>query len=148
MDKNITIDQVLKMEKPIDKFILTLEDNTPGIRFNGFKLRNMETGEVYHEYYPNDIYELDYFADHELEYAFSNKLITKVKTIGSTLNLVVGNQVVKNLVLIERHYVEGKHDVVKKIENKEDVNAKSDTFIFVEGKLVVHRRARYVYYCD
>ena len=72
MDKNITIDQVLKMEKPIDKFILTLEDNTPGIRFNGFKLRNMETGEVYHEYYPNDIYELDYFADHELEYAFSN----------------------------------------------------------------------------
>ena len=39
-------------------------------------------------------------------------------------------------------------DVVKKIENKEDVNAKSDTFIFVEGKLVVHRRARYVYYCD
>ena len=38
--------------------------------------------------------------------------------------------------------------LLKKIENKEDVNAKSDTFIFVEGKLVVHRRARYVYYCD
>ena len=178
MDKNLTIEQVLKMEKPTDHFILTIEDNTPGVRFNGFKLRNMETSEVYHEYYPNDIYELDYFADHELEYAFSNKLISKVKTIGSTLNLVVGNQVVKNLVLIERHYVEGKlaanyqfkfplfmpnsqnsiefiynipklaDDVVKKIENNNDVNARSDTFIFVEGKLVIHRRAKYVYYPD
>ena len=78
MDKNITIDQVLKMEKPTDNFFLTIEDNTPGVRFNGFKLRNMETGEVYHEYYPNDIYELDFFADHELEYAFNNKLISEI----------------------------------------------------------------------
>jgi hypothetical protein len=175
MDKNIKIEDVLKMEKPTENFFLTIEDNTPGVRFNGFKLRNMETGEVYHEYYPSDIYELDYFADHELEYAFSNKLISKVKTIGSTLNLVVGNQVVKNLVLIERHYVEGKlaanyqfkfplfmpnsqnsiefiynipkleGETGKKLAENKPIMAKSDTFIFVEGKLQVHRRAHYVY---
>ena len=88
MDKNLTIEDALKMEKPTDNFIITLADNTPGVRFNGFKLRDLGTGEVYHEYYPHDIYELDYFADHELEYEFQNKII-RTKTIGTTLQLVV-----------------------------------------------------------
>ena len=87
MDKNLTIEQALKMEKPTDDFIITLADNTPGVRFNGFKLRDLGTGEVYHEYYPQNIYELDYFADHELEYEFQNKII-RTKTIGTTLQLV------------------------------------------------------------
>ncbi len=175
MDKNLTIEDALKMEKPTDNFIITLADNTPGVRFNGFKLRDLGTGEVYHEYYPQNIYELDYFADHELEYEFQNKII-RTKTIGTTLQLVVGNQVVKNLVLIERHYIDGKlaanyhfkfplfmpnsqnsiefiynvpklpDDVVKRMDNGESINARSDTFIFVEGKLCVHRRAKYIYY--
>ena len=83
---------------------------------------------------------------------------------------------VKNLVLLERHYIGGKlaanfrfhfpvfipnsendvefiYDVPKlseevqnQIKNGEDVLAASDTFVFVEGKLIVHRRAKYTYY--
>ena len=175
MDKNLTLDQALKMEKPTEDFLLTLEDNTPGVRFNGFKLRDIETGEVIHEYYPEDLYELDYFADHILDYRFPNKLIQNERHLGTSLNLCVGNQLVKDLVLLERHYIDGKlaasfnfkfpifmpnsqnniefiynipkmtPEVLEKIQKGEDVNAKSDTFIFVEGKLVVHRRAKYVY---
>ena len=178
MDKNLTLEEALKMEKPTDDFIIKLEDNVPGVRFNGFKLRDMETGEVYHEYYPEDVYELDYFADHVLDYKFSNKLIKNEKHLGTTLKLCVGNQLVKDLVLLERHYIDGKlaasfnfkfplfmpnsqnsiefiynipklaPEVIEKMSKGEDVHAKSDTFIFVEGKLVVHRRAEYVYYDD
>ena len=109
-----------------------------------------------------------------LEYVFPNKIL-KTKTLGSTLKLVVGNQVVKNLVLVERHYIDGKlaanydfkfplfmpnstntiefiytipklgDDVYKKMNSGGTIHAKSDTFIFVEGKMIIHRRATYDY---
>lgn len=172
----LTLEDALKMEKPTDRFLIKLEDNKPGVRFNGFKLRDMETQEVYHEYYPDDVYELDFFADHILDYKFPNKLIKNQKNLGTKLNLCVGNNIVKDLVLLERHYIGDKlvanfhfkfpifmpnsqntiefiynipklpADVIGKMERKEDVEAKSDTFVFVEGKLVVHRRAVYCYY--
>ena len=37
-------------------------------------------------------------------------------------------------------------EVETKLEKGEDIHAESDTFVFVEGKLVVHRRAKYTYY--
>ena len=178
MTKNLTLEEAQKMEKPTDDFLIKLEDNTPGVRFNGFKLRDMATGKVIHEYYPEDVYELDYFADHVLDYHFPNDLLKNEKHLGTSLNLCVGNQLVKNLVLLERHYINGKlaanfifkfpifmpnsnnsiefiynipkmsPEVEEKMKNGEDIEAKSDTFIFVEGKLVVHRRAKYVYEPD
>ena len=33
-----------------------------------------------------------------------------------------------------------------KLEKGEEVYAESDTFVFVEGKLIIHRRAKYTYY--
>ena len=92
------------------------------------------------------------------------------------MNLVVGDKLVKNLVLLERHYIGGKlaanfrfqfpafipksenkvefiyeipklsPEVEAKLEKGEDIHAESDTFVFVEGKLIVHRRAKYTYY--
>ena len=173
---DFTEEQALKMEKPTDKFLIKLEDNIYGVRFNGFKLRDIKTDKVYHEYYPKDVYELDYFADHLLDYPFPNDILKGEKHLGTSLKLVVGDKLVKNLVLLERHYIGGKlaanfrfhfpvfipnsendvefiYDVPKlseevqnKIKNGEDVLAASDTFVFVEGKLIVHRRAKYTYY--
>lgn len=176
MDSSLTIDQALSMQKPTDKFLVKLSDNVHGVRFNGFKLRDMDTGEIYHEYYPSDIYELDYFADHILDYSFSNKIL-KAKKLGSTLKLCIGDKDVKQLVIIERHYINGKiaanysspkypllfknsensvefiydmpklpEETVKDIENGKPVKANSDTFVFVQGKLIIHRRAKYVYH--
>ena len=83
---------------------------------------------------------------------------------------------VKNLVLLERHYIGGKlaanfrfnfkmfppksknevefiyvipkltDEVEEKLKKGEDVHAASDTFVFVGGKLIIHRRAKYTYY--
>jgi hypothetical protein len=174
MEKGMSLEEVLKMKEAANKFLVKLEDNVPGVRFNGFKLRDCDNDVVYHEYYPENVYELDYFADHMLEYVFPNKIL-KTKTLGSTLKLVVGNQVVKNLVLVERHYIDGKlaanydfkfplfmpnstntiefiytipklgDDVYKKMNSGGTIHAKSDTFIFVEGKMIIHRRATYEY---
>ena len=173
---DFTEEQALKMEKATDHFLIKLEDNVYGIRFNGFKLRDIKTERVFHEYYPADPYELDYSADHMLDYPFPNEILKGQKHLGTTLKLVVGDQLVKNLVLLERHYIGGKlaanfrfhfpvfipksentvefiYDIPKlapeveeKLEKGEDVHAESDTFVFVEGKLVVHRRAKYTYY--
>lgn len=174
MESTITVEQVLSMQKPSDKFYTRIEENIFGIRFKGFRLRDMDTQEIYHEFETDNVFELDYFADHELRYDFPYKIL-KAKTIGSSLTLVVGEQLVKNLELIERHYIDNKlvasydhkfpvflpnsenniefiYDVPKvsedtneKMKKEEPIYAKSDTFIFVEGKLIIHRRANYNY---
>ena len=173
---DFTEEQALKMDHALDHFLIKLEDNKFGIRFNGFRLRDLKTGKIYHEYYPKDPYELDYFADHILDYPFPNDIIKGQKQLGTSLKLVVGDQLVKNLVLLERHYIEGKlaanfrfvfpafipkssndvefiysipklsPEIEEKINKGEDVHAESDTFVFVDGKLNVHRRAKYTYY--
>ena len=126
---DFTEEQALKMEKAADHFLVKLEDNIFGVRFNGFKLRDIKTGRVFHEYYPADPYELDYFADHMLDYPFPNEILKGQKHLGTSLNLVVGDKPVKNLVLLERHYIGGKLAAnfrfpfplfIPKYENKSD----------------------------
>ena len=34
------------------------------------------------------------------------------------------------------------------MNNGDPISAKSDTLVFVEGKMVVHRRAKYIYYAE
>ena len=173
---DFTEEQALKMDHALDHFLIKLEDNKYGVRFNGFRLRDLKTGTVYHEYYPKDPYELDYFADHMLDYPFPNEILKGQKHLETSLNLVVGDKPVKNLVLLERHYIGGKlaanfrfpfplfipksenkvsfiyeipklsPEVEEKLEKGEDIHAESDTFVFVEGKLIIHRRAKYTYY--
>ena len=174
MDKNISINTVMNMTEPSTDFFVGLSDNIYGIRFKGFKLRDVETGEVFHSFIAEDIYELDYFADHELSYIFPNQIL-RAKNLGSNLTLVVGDNLVKDLTLIERHYIDDQlqanykfefplfmpnsennvefiypvppltKESQERLEKGEDISARSDTFIFVEGKLVIHRRATYVY---
>ena len=60
--EKLSLDNVLQMKAPTEDFLVKLEDNTPWSSFNGFKLRDLDSGEVYHEYYPQDVYELDYFV--------------------------------------------------------------------------------------
>jgi hypothetical protein len=174
METLYTIDSVLNMQSPAEKFFVTLDHNTYGIRFKGFKLRDCDTNQVFHEYIASDIYELDYFADHLLEYKFPQKIL-KSNTLGSNLTLVTGNNLVQKLTLIERHFIDDKlvasyrsdyplfmpnsennvefiysvpaldEENKKKLFQEEPIFAKSDTFIFVDGKLTIHRRANYEY---
>jgi hypothetical protein len=174
MENLTTIEVVKGMTKPTDDFLVALEDNIYGIRFKGFKIRDVDSGEVFHDFQADDIFQLDYFADHELDYQFPHDVL-KASNIGSNLTLVVGDKLVKDLMLIERHYINDKlvanyefnfplfmpnsenniefmypvpklsESSHKELLNGDDIYAKSDTFIFVEKKLVIHRRANYVY---
>jgi hypothetical protein len=174
MDKQIDIDHVLNMCEPSSEFFVHLEDNIYGIRFKGFKLRDYQTNEIFHNFISDDIYELDYFAENELSYIFPS-IILKSQNLGSNITLVVGDHLVKDLTLIERHYIDNKLQANYKFDfpvflpnsennvefmynvpqlSKEtqdnldkggEINAKSDTFIFVEGKLMIHRRTNYIY---
>ena len=63
MKKEITIDEVMNMKTPSENFYVELKDNILGIRFKGFKLRDVKTNEIFHSYQSENIYELDYFAD-------------------------------------------------------------------------------------
>ena len=49
---DFTEEQALKLEKPLDKFLVKLEDNVYGVKFNGFRLRDAQEKKIYHEYYP------------------------------------------------------------------------------------------------
>ncbi len=174
MENTITIEHIKNMKKQTDSFLVSLDDNIYGIRFKGFKIRDVESGEVFHEFVAEDIYQLDYFADHELEYLFPHNLL-RAKNIGSNLTLVVGDNLVKDLTLIERHYINDSlvahyefnfpifmpnsenniefmypvpklsEESRKSLEEGDDIVAKSDTFIFVDKKLIIHRRANYTY---
>lgn len=162
------------MEKQSDKFYVKLEDNLFGIRFVGFKIRDCDNGKVFQEFKAESKYDLDIFADRELEYLFPLDML-KSKTIGTNLTFVVGEKPVKNLNFIERHYmydtlvgnytfdfpffmpnsennIEFIYNIPKlpekaaeSLKNGSSIPAKSDTFIFVDSKLVIHRRARYTY---
>jgi hypothetical protein len=174
MDNFATIQYIKSLTKPSTDFLVRLEDNIYGIRFKGFKIRDVDSGEVFHDFVADDIFQLDYFADHELEYLFPHSVL-KAKNIGSNLTLVVGEELVKDLTLLERHFIDdslvahyefnfpvfmpnSENNIEfmypvpklseksrKLLENGEDIFAKSDTFIFVENKLVIHRRANYTY---
>jgi hypothetical protein len=162
------------MQKPSDKFYVKLSDNSFGIRFIGFKIRDCDKGIIFHEFRASSIYDLDIFAELELEYYFPQEIL-KAKTIGTNLTFVVGSQPVQNLDFIERHYIYDNlvgnytfnfpffmpnsenniefiynvpnlpKQALDDIANGRDIPARSDTFIFVNGKLVIHRRAKYLY---
>lgn len=174
VDSNITIDQVKAMNSPCDSFLVELKDNIYGIRFCGFRIRDTDTKEIFHEFKTDNIFQLDYFASNLLEYEFPSRML-KANNIGTDLNFVVGDKPVKNLDFIERHYIGGKliksfefkfpffmpnsnnsiefmyslpkfeDSVTDKISKGQSIDATSDTFVFVEGKLTIHRRAKYEY---
>lgn len=174
METTVTKNDVLQMQKPSDKFYVKLTDNSYGIRFIGFKIRDCDKGTIFHEFRASSIYDLDIFAELELEYYFPQEIL-KAKTIGTSLTFVVGSQPVQNLDFIERHYIYDNlvgnytfnfpffmpnsenniefiynvpnlpKQALDDIANGRDIPARSDTFIFVNGKLVIHRRAKYLY---
>ena len=172
-----TLNQIQSSTKPSEDFYIKLEDNIYEVKFIGFKMRDIETNQVYHEFYAQDKYQLDIFASHILEYIFPHQVL-KCKTIGTNLNFCVGDKPVTDLVFIEKHFLEGElaksyqfdfpffmpnsvnniefiyhvpemsNEIKEKISKKEDINAFSDTFIFADGDLIIHRRAKYVYKSD
>ena len=172
-----TIEEVLKMNEPSEYFFTEKSDNTYGIRFNSFKIRDVDNGEVFMDVNGQTQEEFDKFWSTEIEYVFPFKIL-RSKSIGTNFGMLIGNSSVKNMFFIERHYysdqlldtysfkfpffmpnsennVEFIYNVPKlpveiteSIKNGKPFITESDTFVYVEEKLVIHRKSKFYYIKD
>ena len=111
-----TIDYIMSLDKVTDKFFCPLSANIYNIKFDAFKIRDLNSGIVLFEI-KNDsmtaeeeIKSEDIIDEDEwrtVRYHFGPNFF-KLKNIGSTLVFSVGGNPVKNFRMIERHYYKSK----------------------------------------
>ena len=188
----ITPEIVREYKEFTPKFLCGLDANTYNIKFKKFKMRDLESDFVLFEVSddsPDDINTEKKEEEKKEDKNFQDEdILTSPRTIryhlgpdflelkdlGSSLTFSVGNQPVKDFLIIERHYF--KDLLIKSFEFKFDfcipnsVNTweyiytipeidpkiknemidqpwetKSDSFYFVGEKLIMHNKALYNY---
>ncbi|KAK3084803.1 hypothetical protein FSP39_019341 [Pinctada imbricata] len=176
-------EDVLRLNKITDKYLCPPEANVYGIDFTRFKLRDMESGAVLFEVAkPPPAYDSDDEAEQEeidphagrfVRYQFTPQFL-KLKTVGATVEFVVGEKPVNKFRMIERHFFKEKllksfdfefgfciphsRNTVEHIyefppltpDEVDDMvqhpfDTRSDSFYFVEDKLIMHNKADYAY---
>lgn len=196
---NITPEEVLRLERVTEGYLCPPEANIYGIDFIRFKLRDCDTGETLFEVLKQDDsgswkcsavtdgYEdeddviqktperedVDPNAGRFVRYHFTPQFL-RLKTVGATVEFVVGNKPVKDFRMIERHYFREKllksfdfhfgfcipssvntcehiyeFPTLSEYEIDDMINSpydtRSDSFYFVENKLIMHNKADYAY---
>uniref|UniRef100_A0A452TIT3 Unc-119 lipid binding chaperone B n=1 Tax=Ursus maritimus TaxID=29073 RepID=A0A452TIT3_URSMA len=151
------------------------EDNIYSIDFTRFKIRDLETGTVLFEIAkpcvsePVNLLNAGRFVRYQFTPAF-----LRLRTVGATVEFTVGDKPVSNFRMIERHYFRERllknfdfdfgfcipssrntcehiyefpqlsEDVIRlMIENPYET--RSDSFYFVDNKLIMHNKADYAY---
>lgn len=171
MDTVVSPDYVLAMQSASDVFHCPLDANTDKIYFGPFKIRDMDSNTVLFEI--DREYEAMQEEERFIRYTFPPQILN-LRTIGTTLFFSVGENPVSNLRLIERHYFRNTllrcYDFlipfcmpvttntweaiyplpVLSAAQKQEIIAhpyevKSDSFIFVDSRLIIHTRAEYNY---
>ena len=190
--EQITPEIVREYKEFTPKFLCGLDANTYNIKFKKFKMRDLESDFVLFEVSddaPDDINtekkeeekkEDKNFQDEDIftsprtiRYHLGPDFL-ELKDLGSSLTFSVGNQAVKDFLIIERHYF--KDLLIKSFEFKFDFcipnsintweyiytipeidpkvkeemieqpwETKSDSFYFVGEKLIMHNKALYNY---
>lgn len=179
---NICPDDVLRLTKITENYLCPPEANVYGIDFTRFKLRDMDSGSVIFEVAkppPSDDDdeldpdEIDPNAGRFVRYQFTPQFL-RLKTVGATVEFVVGDKPVSKFRMIERHFFKDKllksfdfefgfciphsRNTVEHIYEFPTLNAdevqdmidhpfdtRSDSFYFVEDKLIMHNKADYAY---
>lgn len=183
-----TADDALNLTSPSSKFFVDEAANIYGIKFQEFRLRDMDSGETLMEVSKEEREQLDQMMAEEVklaggelsddekmvEYNFGPTFLD-LRTIGMQVGFSVGDKPVKNLRLVEKHFfkgecvktydfkfgfcIPGSHNVWEAIydlpELTEDRKLEmisspgesvSDSYFFVEDKLIIHQRCRYNYH--
>lgn len=175
----LSIDEIRGLSKYTDKFYCNLKDNTFKIKFVNFRVRDLDSGFVLFEV-KDDSIDPESSAIEEID--DENRIIRyhlgpdflDLRNIGTLLKFSVGDQPIKDFLLIERHYF--KDILIKSFEFKFDFcmpnslnewetmyeipeldpeikqkmidspwETRSDSFYFVEGKMIIHNKAVYNY---
>mmetsp|Transcript_53 Transcript_53/g.66 ORF Transcript_53/g.66 Transcript_53/m.66 type:complete len:179 (+) Transcript_53:133-669(+) len=173
----VTPDYVTQLSAPTEGFLCPLSANVYGIDFINFKIRAVDEGSerLLFEVCKEEGLPADDADDSArfIRYHFGPGFLD-FRTIGTTLEFVVGDQPLHNFRMIERHYFRNQlirsYDfelpfVIPGTKNTWEViytmpeltqewknavisapwETRSDSFYFVDGKLVMHNRAEYNY---
>ena len=184
----LTLDGAKSLEHEPAGFLCKLNANKYALQFLQFKLKNPDNNKVFvdtefeehaneellieDEKYPPEV--LKTFDEMRyVRYAFAQSFL-KAKNLSCFLKFKVGDQAVKNLVLIENHYFKGKRiamyefklpfcspnsknqvEYVYEVPQLEDsivqeiltkkLSTHSDTFFFADGEIIMHNKAEYTF---
>ncbi|XP_038054758.1 protein unc-119 homolog B-like isoform X1 [Patiria miniata] len=180
----VTPDDVLKLTNCTENYLCDPDANIYNIDFTRFKIRDMDTATVLFEIAKPPPSEEDDDVEQEpddadpnagrfVRYQFTPQFL-KLKTIGATVEFVVGDKPVKNFRMIERHYFKDRclktfdfnfgfcipnskntcehiyefpkltpEEIQEMVDQPFDT--KSDSFYFVDNKLIMHNKADYAY---
>jgi hypothetical protein len=171
-------DDVMGMRSACNGYLCKSSDNTFGVEFTAFKLRDIDSNITLFEVakpedaepeVPDDTSDESRFV----QYQFPPEFLA-LKNVGATVTFRVGAKPVQSLRMIERHFfkdrllksfdfdfgfcIPGSQNTIEHIyefppltekESQEMIAApfetKSDSFYFVDGKLIMHNRAEYSY---
>jgi len=106
----------LALDKVTDRFLVPLSANIYNVKFDAFKIRDLDSGLVLFEIkndnnLPEEIKEDEIVVPEDdwrtVRYHFGPNFF-KLKNIGTTLVFSVGNKPLKNFRMIERHYFKDK----------------------------------------
>jgi len=109
---NILPEDVLHLKKATSKYLCAVEDNTYGIEFTRFRIRNIETDFTLFEINkptPEEMAEIlshgpiDPDTQRFVRYNFQPEFL-KMKNVGATVEFEVGGKPVNEFRMIERHY--------------------------------------------
>ncbi|KAK1117721.1 hypothetical protein K0M31_015664 [Melipona bicolor] len=186
---NITPEMVLRLPTITDKYLCSPEANIYDIDFTRFQIRDLETGAILFEITKPPAIECDSNQDVEPEneesgcedantgrfvrYQFTPQFL-KLKTVGATIEFLVGSKPVNNFRMIERHFFRDRllktfdfqfgfcipnskntcehiyefptlpADLVSEMIAN-PFETRSDSFYFVDNQLVMHNKADYAY---
>ena len=188
----ITPEVVREYKGFTDKFLCDFDANTYNIKFKKFKMRDIESDFVLFEVSDDsdekteqkpteeemkkikEIEEKDIYKSPRMIRYHLGPDILDLKNLGSSLTFTVGDQAVKDFLMIERHYFNEK--LIKSFEFKFDFcipnsvntwesiytipeidpelkkqmidepwHTRSDSFYFVGNQLIMHNKAIYNY---
>ncbi|XP_078040023.1 unc-119 lipid binding chaperone [Augochlora pura] len=183
----ITPEMVLRLPTITDKYLCSPEANIYDIDFTRFQIRDLETGTILFEITKPPATECDLLQDVEPEceesgcedtgrfvrYQFTPQFL-KLKTVGATVEFLVGSKPVTNFRMIERHFFRDRllktfdfqfgfcipnskntcehiyefptlpADLVSEMIAN-PFETRSDSFYFVDNQLVMHNKADYAY---
>nr|CAG4651314.1 EOG090X0D9B [Simocephalus serrulatus]SVE94490.1 EOG090X0D9B [Simocephalus serrulatus] len=183
-----TPEDVLKLQRITNSYLCSPDANIYDIDFTRFCIRDLESGTVlfeiakplppvcFKELCDNpelDLNDLDPNAGRFVRYQFTPHFL-KLRTVGATVEFVVGEKPVNNFRMIERHFFRDRllktfdfefgfciphsKNTCEHIYDfpalsseamdemiKHPFETRSDSFYFVENRLIMHNKADYAY---
>nr|CAG4641191.1 EOG090X0D9B [Eulimnadia texana] len=180
----ISPDDVLRLPRVTDRYLCKPDANVYDIDFTRFRIRDMESGTVLFEIakpLPPDVdddpepdsEDSDPNAGRFVRYQFTPQFL-KLKSVGATVEFVVGEKAVSKFRMIERHFYRDRllktfdfefgfcmpnsknscehiyefpalpHDLIEEMIES-PFETRSDSFYFVDDRLIMHNKADYAF---